>query len=390
MAELSSRERVRRALNHQEPDRVPIDIGGMSTLTTLHLDAYKKLKQEFGLKGDIQLTSMPSQSVLPDEEIRKRFKADCYPLSTMWPDGGQLNPNIEGDGSRTYTDEWGVKWRQPKNGMYFDAVGHPLLDCTVRDIEAFNWPDPKDRSRIAGLGDRAKGIFEQTDYALVMNGPLYGGVYVPCQWLMGFEEFFIKLIIEPEVVRALLDKVVEYHIGQWDAILDEAGKYIEAVVITDDLGTQTSPIMKPSTYRNVIKPAHRKIISFIKSKADVKVIFHSDGAIKEFMPDLVEIGCDALNPIQISAEGMDDTKKLKEEYGDKLVFWGGACESQSLITNGSVIDIRLEVERRINDLAPGGGLIAGSIHSIQKDAPVENMIAFYDALLEFGSRIYKK
>ena len=312
MAELTSRDRVRRALNHQESDRVPIDIGGMATLTTLHRDAYKKLKKHLGIRGETQLTSMPSQSIFLDEEIRRRFMADCYPLSVMWPYGSQLNPTVEKDGAFAYVDEWGVKWRCPENGLYYDAVHHPLRDCTLEDIERHIWPDPTDNSKIAGLGKKAREMYENTEYALIMNGPLYGGVYVPCQWMMGFEEFFIKLMIEPEIVRSLLDKVVAYHIGQWDKILDETGRYIEAVVLTDDLGTQTSPIMSPSAYRKIIKPAHKRIISFIKSKADVKVIFHCDGAITEFLPDLVDIGCDVLNPVQVSAAGFGDTKKLKK------------------------------------------------------------------------------
>ncbi len=389
MVQMNSRERVKRALNHLESDRVPIDIGGISALTTFHRDAYKKLQAYLGMDNPINLTSMPSQSVFPDESIRQRFKADCYPLTIMAPYGSQLSPKIESDGATTYVDKWGVKWRSPKNGLYYDTIGHPLLDCTLDDIEKFKWPDPRDNSRIAGLGKLAKDLYEGTDYALIMNGPLYGGVYVPCQWLMGFEEFFIKMMLEPKVVEALLDRIVSYHIGQWDLILDEAGKYLEAVVICDDLGTQSSPIMKPSIYRELIKPAHKKIVSFIKSKADVKVIYHSDGAISEFLPDIVDVGFDVLNPLQVSAVGMNDTAQLKNEFGKKLSFWGAGCESQSTLTHGTVADIRAEVEQRVRDLAPGGGLILGSVHNIQRDAPVENVVAFYDALYEFGSKFYK-
>jgi uroporphyrinogen decarboxylase len=390
MAQLNSRERIKRALNHLETDRVPIDIGGISTLTTLHRDAYKKLQAHLGIDSPIRLTSMPSQSVFPDEYIRQRFKSDCYPLTIMTPFGSQLNPTIENDGAATYVDEWGVKWRSPKNGLYYDTVGHPLLDCTLEDIEKFKWPDPRDNSRIAGLGKTARELYEGTDYALIMNGPLYGGVYVPCQWLMGYEDFFMKMMLEPKVVEALLDRIVAYHIGQWDMILDEAGKYLEAVVICDDLGTQSSPIMGLSVYREMIKPAHKKIVSFIKSKADVKVIYHSDGAIADFLPDIMEVGFDVLNPVQVSAIGMEDTGKLKREFGNKLSFWGAGCESQSTLTRGTVEEIRAEVEQHVNDLAPGGGLILGSIHNIQKDAPVENIIAFYDALYEFGTKFYKE
>lgn len=389
MALLSSRERVRRALNHQEPDRVPIDIGGIATQTTFHRDAYKKMQAHLGFNNPMRLVSVPSQAVLPDEYIRKRFRADCYPLTLMNPTDLQFNLTSESDGATTYVDEWGIKWRSPQNGLYYDVVGHPLLNCSLEAIEKFNWPDPRDNKHIVNLGRNAKDLYESTEYALIMNGPLYGGIYVPCQWLMGFEEFFIKMMLEPEVVERMLDKIVAYHIGQWDMILDEVGRYIEAVVLCDDLGTLSGPIMNPSIYRRLIKPAHKKIVSFIKSKADVKVIYHCDGAISEFLPDIVEVGFDVLNPIQVSAAGMGDTQKLKNKYGDKLTFWGAGCESQNILTYGSVEEIRDEVQHRVLDLAPAGGLILGSIHNIQKEAPVQNVVAFYDALFEMGSKIYK-
>ena len=390
MAALTSRERVVRALNHQETDRVPIDIGGISNLTTLHRDAYKNLKNYLNYEHETVLTSMLSQSVLPDEFLRKRFKADCYPIYTTGPSKLELQIHTENDGSTWYKDEWGIKWKCPQDGLYYDPVEPPLKDCTLGDIENYPWPDPKDTARLTGIKEKAKDVYENTDYCLVMNGPLYGGIYVPCQWLMGYEDFFIKMIAEPAVVEAMLEKVVEYHLGQWELILNEVGKYVQVAVMSDDLGTQQHPIMSPKMYRQFIKPLQAKVAAFIKSRADVKIVYHCDGAIRDFLPDFIDVGFDAWNPIQVSANGMDDTAWLKKEYGDKLCFWGGSCDSQNILSRKTPQEIRAEVQRRVNDLAPGGGLVLSSIHNIQRDVPPENIVAFYDALYEFGTSFYNK
>jgi uroporphyrinogen decarboxylase len=160
--------------------------------------------------------------------------------------------------------------------------------------------------------------------------------------------------------------------------------------MSDDLGTQTYPIMNPRKYREMVKPYQKRIADFIKSKADVKIVYHCDGAIYTFLPDFIDIGFDALNPVQVTADGMDDTAKLKWEFGDKLAFWGAGCDSQGVLSQKSPQEVRDEVARRVGDLAAGGGLVLASIHNIQRDVPAENMVAFYDALYEFGSAAYRK
>ncbi|SKC36186.1 uroporphyrinogen decarboxylase family protein [Maledivibacter halophilus] len=387
MASLTSRERIIRALNHQETDIIPIDIGGIYNQTTLHKDAYTKLQRYLGYENEITISSILSQSAFPDEYIRKRFKADCYPLYVSL-DRVEYKIEKNENGVISYKDEWGVRWECPQNGVCFNPVGHPLEGCTLDDIDKFPWPDPKDKRKWSGMGEKAKEIYENTDYALVVNGPLDGGIYVPCQWLMGYESFFIKMMTEPEIVEAMLEKIVKYHIGQWNVILDEVGKYSQVVVLSDDLGTQNSPLMRPSLYKEIIKPAQAKVVNFIKSKADVKIVYHCDGAVHKFIPDFIELGMDAWNPVQISADGMDDTAYFNKKFGDKLAFWGAGCDSETILSTKAPEEIRQEVKRRINDLAPGGGLVLGSINNIEKNVPVENIVTFYDALYEFGSRFY--
>lgn len=382
--ELTSRERVLKALNHEETDRIPIDIGGIHNLTTMHREAYAKLQAYLGHDNEIKISSMLSQSACPDEYVRKRFKADCYPLY-LTPEKYGYDLKSDDLGGSYYIDEWGIKWRCPIGGYYYDPVGHPLSNCTLGGIEKFNWPDPHDGSKWTGMREKAKEIYETTDYAIVVSGPLDGGIYVPCQWLMGYEQFFIKMMTDPEIVEAILDKIVKYHIGQWNIILDEVGEYVQVVVLSDDLGTENEPFMEPRLYREFIKPAQAKVVEFIKSKANVKILYHCDGAVKDFIPDFIDVGFDAWNPVQVSAAGLDDTAELKRLYGDKLCFWGATCESQSVLSKKTPEEIKAEVKRRISDLAGGGGLVLSSIHSIQKDVPIENIIAFYDALYEYGT-----
>ncbi|ADL12476.1 uroporphyrinogen decarboxylase family protein [Acetohalobium arabaticum] len=389
MSELTSRERIIKALEHQETDRIPIDIGGIYNLTTLHRDAYINLMDYLGYDCDedeAEIAYFNSQSVLIDEEIRQRFKSDCYPLYTSGPGDWELEIHEDEDGRKWYKDEFGIKWQT--SGLYYDPVGNPLKDCTVEDIENYPWPDPKDPSRIAGLKKEAKRIYEETDYCLVLSGPLGGGIYVPCTWFIGYQEFFMKLVMEPEIVEALLEKIVDFHLGWWEMVLEEIGEYLQVVVLSDDLGTQEAPLMRPSMYREQIKPAQEKVVSFIKSKADVKVVYHCDGAVSEFIPDMIDIGFDALNPVQVSAEGMGDTARLKEEFGDEISFWGATCDSQNTLSKGTPEEIRQEVKQRVNDLAAGGGLVLASIHNIQKDVPPENIVAFYDALYESACDAY--
>ena len=389
MSELTSRERVMKALNHEEADRVPIDIGGIYNLTTLHRDAYTRLMDYLGYDYDeVEIAYFNPQSVIVDERIRQRFKSDCYPVCVDGPADWEFELHEEDDGSAWYRDEFGIKWKT--SGLYFDPVEPPLKDCTVEDIEGFDWPDPQDPSRIAGLKEEVKRLYEETDYCLVLSGPLGGGIYLPCTWFIGYQEFFMKLIMDPDVVEALLKKIVEFQLGWWEMVLAEIGEYLQVVVLSDDLGTQEAPLMRPEMYREQIKPYQKEVVSFIKSKADVKVVYHCDGAIYDFIPDMIDIGFDALNPVQVSAKGMDDTAKLKEEFGDEISFWGGACDSQGRLSKGTPEEIKEEVKKRINDLAPGGGLVLASIHNIQKDVPVENIVAFYEALYEYGSTFYKE
>lgn len=392
MEKLTSRERVIRALNHQETDRVPIDIGGISNLTTMHKNAYKKLQNYFGREGElIKLSSSLSQSVEVDEWVRKKFHADCYPVYITGPNENELKPNIDEDGSVWFIDEWGIKWKCPSDGLYYEPIDPPLKELSLKELENYPWPDPDSDKNIEGLSEKVRDIYENTEYAIVCGGPLYGGVFVPAQQMIGYEEFFVKLLIEPEFCTYVMNKIVDYHIGQWGKILEQCGECIQVAVMGDHLGTQFAPLMNLDTYRELIKPLQKKVVDFIKSKAPhIKIVFHCDGAIRSFLPDMIDVGFDAWNPIQVSADGIDDTKWLAEQYGEKICFWGGSCDSQTILATATPEEIKEEVERRINDMGHRGGLVMSSIHNLQENIPIENIIALYEAFYEKGVKFYEQ
>lgn len=386
---MTRRERVMKALNHQPTDRIPLDIGGMHNLTTMHKDCYANLKAYMGLKEEPEIASTRSQAIKPTAEMLERFHSDCVPLYPARPEW-ELNPVQEADGSLTYTDEWGIGWRKSESAIYFDAQGHPMKDVTLDNFDEQNWLSPDYDYGYDEMAARAKDLYENTDYAIVVNGPLDGATYVHVQGLVGYEKFFIMMMMEKELTKKLMQKVVDFQIGQWKQIFDKMGDYIHVCRMSDDLGSQKAPLMRPNIYREMIKPYQKQIVDYIKSrKPDVKIVYHCDGAILPFLPDIVEIGFDAWNPVQVTAAGIDDTAAIKAEFGDKLCFWGAGCDSQKVIANETPEVIRAEVRRRINDLAPGGGMVLGSIHNLQKNVPPENIVAFYDAINEYAGEFFK-
>lgn len=391
METMTSRERVLKAINHEPTDRIPIDFGGMHNLTTMHKDAYKNLAKYLGIDEPAEISSALSQSIQPNKALLERFHSDCYPL--YFPlTREQKDPTVHPDGSMTYTCEWGFTWKCPKNGLYFDPVTHPLEGIEeIEEIEAYPFPGVYPDEVYEELGRKAREIRETTDYAIVMNPPMDGNTMYIGTYLMGTEDFYVQMIADPDLVKALLDKIADWHCAHWTKIMEYAGEYIDIVRMADDLGSQKAPLINPDSYREVVMPAHKKIVNHIRSlKPDVKIVYHCDGSIREFLPFFIEeVGFDCWNPVQVSADGMDDTAWLKKTYGDKITFWGAGCDSQQVIAKCTPDEIREEVRRRINDLAAGGGLILGSIHNLQKNVPPENMVAFYDAICEYSVKYYE-
>jgi len=371
---MTPRERLRRALNHQEPDRVPIDLGGMQT--TIEALAYQQLLSHLGLNEKIFVFTR--DHVVPSETVLNMFNVD-----TRYVYYELIKPGPPPPG--TLFDEWGIGWRKKAGGLYYEPFYFPLREAkSVEDLKKHKWPGPPSEERLAYWRERAEKLYEETNYALV--GDVIGLGILETAWaLQGLDRFMINLCRRLPLVEALLDKVLEIKIQQYETYLDAIGPYINVINLSDDMGTQSGPLISPPLYRKLIKPRHKALIEAIKRKTQAKVFLHSCGAIYEFIPDFIEIGIDILNPIQVSARGMGDTARLKKEFGKDLVFWGGSCDSQHTLPFGTPEEVRKEAARRIEDLKPGGGYVFAPIHNIQPYVPPENVIVLFETAKEVGT-----
>ncbi len=373
---MTPRERLLRALAHQEPDRVPLDMG--NSATSIHRKAYRRLKEHLGMdRVEPPIIDRMQQVVQVDEAVLRRFSIDTRQLFLKPARGWQGDP----DGS--YRDEWGIRYRPGADGNYFDMDAHPLADATREDLDRFAWPDPDDPRRFEGLAQDAVELHDNSPYGVVLNGfseTLFG---LP-SWLRGHAQFYMDFLINADFLDELLDRMLDYALRLAARALAAVGTRVDVIKVADDLGTETGLMISPALYRAFIKPRQAKFYAFLKEHSDAKILLHSCGAIAELIPDLIEIGIDAINPVQVSARGMD-SRELKKSFGDRISFWGGGCDTQHVLPFGTVDEVGEEVRRRTADLSPGGGFVFTPVHNIQFDIPPEKITALYDAALLYGS-----
>jgi uroporphyrinogen decarboxylase len=373
---MGHRERVLKALNHEEPDRVPFDLGGAAG-SSLHISKYEELKAHFGVEGPTTLGNKWVQSVVVDEPILQVLDIDFRYLSMGASDS---RPEVDA-GKDAYRDEFGILRRMPQGGLYYDVVEFPLSGAiTVRDIVNFPWPDPTDPGYTRGLRDRALALRDSTDCAIVLQ--LASPFVHTTQFLRGFEDWFMDIVGDPKLATALFEATVEVSAAKVAAVMKEVGDLVDIVITADDLGFQNGPIVSPDTYRQLFKPWHKKFFAAIKDNSPAFINFHCCGAISELLDDLIDIGVDAVNPVQVAAHGMDSAE-LAARFDGRVTFWG-AIDTQQVLNNGTPEDVRAEVRRRFTDLAPGGGYILSAVHNLQPDVPLENILAMYDEANEFG------
>jgi len=381
----TSRKRVETTLAHREPDRVPYDLGG-SILTGIHEKAYRQLRQHLGLpEVEIEIEDPIQGLARVHEDVKRRFEVDVYGLNPG-PASGWVSKRWSEEGYEKLIDEWGIEWWKPQNGgLYFDMRRHPLVDAVgVADLEKYKIPDPLDPGRYIGLAEDSHRLMneQQVAYILGRNAP---GIFEVALWVRGFEQFYCDMLQRPAMAEALLDIVCENKTKYWLKALELVGPDVLMISEADDLSSQNGPLISPDLYRKLIKPRHTRLFGTIKkhAKADVKIFYHCCGNIAPLLPDLIESGIDILNPVQVSAEGMN-TRELKRMYGKDLTFYGGGVDTQRVLPFGTPAQVRDEVRRRIDDLAPDGGFIFNTVHNIQADVPPENILAMREALAEYG------
>jgi len=219
----------------------------------------------------------------------------------------------------------------------------------------------------------------ETEYAVVGDFAMLG-IFEMSWFLRGLENFMVDLITDRTFCEVLLDRLVEVKCRLYDRYLKAAGPYLDVVTMGDDISGQRGPLFDPSIYREMIKPRHAALIRFIKQRTPAKLFFHSCGDITEFIPDFIEIGVDILNPIQVSVM---DARRLKAEFGDGLVFWGG-CDTQNVLPFGTIREVEMEVRRRMDEMAAGGGYVFGQVHEVQPGTPPENILSMFQSALRYG------
>jgi len=383
MTAMTSRERILTALNHQEPDRIPFDMGS-TQVTGISLIAYRNLRRHLGLP-EVELTVCDAiqQLALPDDDIVERLRIDVRGLFPLNSHNWGIN-HLDAGEYWAYTDEWGITHHFPKkNGLYYAIVKSPLDSPTTssEEIAAHSWPNAGDPQRIEGLLEIAERYRAQGK-AVMLKGVL-AGIFEMAQRIRGMENCLVDLLVDEESTSALFDKLLELKLDFWEMALPKLADVVDIVSEADDYGTQTSQLMSPQMFRRLMKPRLQTLFNRIKQLApDVYLFFHSCGSVRELLPDFIELGVDILNPVHVKAAGMEPTA-LKRDFGDAIVFWGGGVDTQGILPNGTPEQVRDDVRRNIEALAHGGGYVFNTVHNIQADVPPENIMAMWDALQEF-------
>jgi uroporphyrinogen decarboxylase len=373
---MTHRERVLTALSHCEPDRIPFDFGG-TICSSIHIAPYQKLKAYFGVEAEDTIINRMMQTVAVHEPIMQALDVD-FRLAVP---GGPDNKPILPVGEDGYQDEYGVVRRKPASSYYYDLVKCPLAGpISLQDILNFPWPDPADPGYTRGLRERLLYYRENTDYATVMRLPV--PFVHTTQFLRGFEDWFTDLAADKKLAAALFDAALEHNTAVAEVILKAAGDLVDVVAVSEDLGFQNSLIVSPELYRELFKPRHQKYFATVKQHTSAFVHLHSCGSVYKLIPDFIEFGADVLNPVQVAARDMDSSI-LGPEFGQQLGFCG-AIDTQKVLPHGTPEDVKVEVRRRIRDLAPGGGYVLAPVHNIQPGVPVANIIAMYQAGKEHG------
>jgi len=379
---MTARERVQTSINHQEPDRVPIIIGTSNT-TSMKLNAYLRLQKLLGLESEPEfIYNWPELgTVLPSEAILERLHGDGRGVLDKYPkwvyERNQARPPHD-----PFIDDWGSGQREVSPGQWFPGI-HPMREATtLEEIEAYPWPDMDDPTRIAHVKTETRKLNQQDQFAII-GTPWLLFPLERAFTMQGMDKIVMNLARKPEFAVALLKKITSLCKTLMGHFLEEAGDNLDIIKIGDDLGTQTSLIMSPKMYRQYLKPIHADYIAFIKEHTKAKVFFHTDGDVFDLIPDFIEIGVDILNPIQTSAGKMSNLPEIKFRYGDKLTFCG-AVDTHHILPMGSPQEVREEVKRVIDIMAPGGGYMLASVHTIMDDVPPENILAMVDAVQEFG------
>ena len=390
---MTSYDRVLTALRHQEPDRVPFDLGAC-VLTGMNVHAYKALRRYLDLpETQPQLVDVMQQLARVEDDVIGLLRVDVRGVDPNPVAVAPLRAPQRLDASGKYyemRDELGICWHMPvKGGRYFDMASHPLADAeTVEDIDRYAFPPGGDPSRFTGMKQLADFYRFEERRAYIL-GRHNAGIWELALWMSGFEKFFCDMLAEKEFSHALMRRITDYKLAYWEKALDAVGGNVLIISEADDQATQHSQLCSVELYKEMVSPYHKELFGFIKDRArkngapETYLFYHTCGAMLPFADLLHEEGVNILNPVQVSATDMD-SKNLKKLLGDRFTFWGGGVDTQRVLPYGSPREVKDEVRRRIDDFAPGGGFVFTTVHNVQSDVPPANYMAMWEALREYG------
>jgi uroporphyrinogen decarboxylase len=380
---MNSRERVLKALNHEIPDRVPIDLGGFQT--GIHKEAYKGLIDFLGFDEEVVILDPVQQIIRPSERVLERFRVDTRYVCSHGPESFKGGVELRQRGDRLWhdlRDEFGVVWSMPDDEPnYMDISFHPLAEATIEDLADYPFPKGDDPTRFTGVREEALRLRRETPYALCTG--ISGVVYEICWYMRGLEKWFEDLLTNPGFCEGLIDRILAYWIDFETGFMKAVGDIVDVVMIGDDLAGQDGPLFSPEIYRRIVKPRQKALIGHLKSLTRAKIWYHTCGDCWAYIPDLIHNGIDILNPVQVGLKNMQPVA-LKERFGRRLVFWGGGIDAQHVLPFATPEAVRDEVRQNLKAFMPGGGYVFNNVHNIQKGVPPENIVAFFDAAYEFG------
>ncbi len=374
---MTGRECVLAALEHEEPERLPVDFGGRHT--TVHIKAHQRLKEYLKIPPREELfRQFWLQTVEVDPRLNEVLGGDVAAFCTGKPEAWDLH--ISSDS--TFFDEWGAGYFMPEDGHYYDYHSHPLAQAKTRaDLESYRWPDPTDPGRFSGLREAVKKVYDQGQKAIMLTvAP--AGSWEHTWTLRGPQQAFLDLIENRDLYEEILERTVVFQIAQWKRALEETGDMVDIATLSDDLGTQHGPMMSVKMYREIFKPRLIRIIETIHRNSKAKVYIHTDGSVYAFLPDLIEAGIEIINPVQKECKDMEPAK-LKRDFGKHLTFWGASVRT-NVLEFGTPEEIRAEARETIRQLGPGGGYVFAPIHNIQPGVPPENIVALFETARQFG------
>ena len=407
---MTSRERVLAALNHQEPDRVPIDLSGHRS-SGIAAMAYARLRDYLGLpKKPIRVYDPVQQLAIVDEDVLQRFQVDAIELGRAFahedkywaewtlPDGTPCLMPVWAKPERQNGD-WVLRSavtgipiaRMPEGVWYFEQANFPFLEhedlgrleaefaeCMWSGIASPPGPIVAGAGGAAALAEGARKLRQQPDRAII---GLFGGNLLELgQWFYRNDNFFMLLAGEPERAHRFLDKLMEIHLRNLDGFLTAVASHIDVILFGDDLGMQSGPQMSPAMYREYFQPRERAMWQIVKQRAPhLKIMLHCCGGVRELLPGLIDAGLEAINPVQVTCRGMEPAG-LKRDFGNRLTFWGGGCDTRDVLIKGTPAQVSEHVRKQVEILRPGGGFIFQQVHNILADVPPANVVAMYDAV----------